>query len=157
MASEELVSERFYPVPAQTLYAAFADPVRLARWWGPHGAVNRFDRFELRPGGAWTFTMTGPWGELPMRKTFEVVEPGRRVVVHHRQEGHTFTLDMAYEPVRGGTRLVWRTRFATPQQLAVVRAAFAQANEQNFDRLAAEVGAGPAGRAGDGRGEGGRA
>lgn len=140
MVSDELLSERVFPVAPQALYAAFADPVRLARWWGPHGAVNRFERFELRPGGAWHFTMEGPWGSLPMRKTFQAVEPGRRVVLHHAQEGHTFTLDMAYEPVQGGTRLMWRTRFETPQQLEAVREAFAQGNEQNFDRLAAEVG-----------------
>lgn len=116
------MSERFYPLPSQPLYAAFADPVRLARWWGPRGAVNRFERSELRPGGAWDFTMASPWGELPMRKTFKVVEPGRRVVLHHQQERHTFTLDM---PVTGGTRLVWRTRFAAPEQLAAVRDALA--------------------------------
>ncbi len=121
------------------LYAAFADPVRLARWWGPHGSTNVFEEFDLRPGGRWRFTMKGPWGELPMDKVFTVVQQGRRVVVFHEQEGHTFSLDMEYQASPEGTRLTWRTTFATPEQLAVVREAFERGNEENFDRLQAET------------------
>lgn len=65
------------------------------------------------------------------------VEPGRRIAVLHEQEGHTFTLDMAMEAVAGGTRLTWRTTFATPEQLADVKDAFARGNEENLDRLGA--------------------
>jgi len=132
-----LVSSRLFPFPPSRVYGAFADPVTLARWWGPHGAVNAFEAFDLRPGGEWRFTMEGPWGRLAMRKTFTAVEPGRRIALRHDQQGHTFVLDMRMEPAAGGTRLTWTTTFETAQQLAAVRAAFAKGNQENLDRLSA--------------------
>lgn len=140
VASRDLVSARTFPHARDALYAAFADPARLARWWGPAGASNEFETFDLRPGGRWRFTMRMPDGaSYAMDKTFVEVDPPRRVVVAHRQAGHDFTLTMDYEEVPGGTRLAWRARFATPEQLAAVKDAFAAANEQNFDRLAVEM------------------
>ena len=135
-----LVSSRIFPFPPSRLYDAFADPSTLALWWGPHGATSRFEEFDLRPGGRWRFTMEGPWGSLPMAKTFTVVEPGRRVTILHKQEGHTFTLDMTLEAVSGGTRLTWRTTFETAEQLSAIRELFARGNEENFDRLATVLG-----------------
>lgn len=138
--SPELVSARVFPFPAEALFAAFEDPRRLARWWGPAGARNEFAEFDLRAGGKWRSTMTMPDGaRYPMDKTFVEVARPRRIVVAHHQAGHDFTMTMDYEEVSGGTRLTWRTRFATPEQLAAVEQAFAAANEQNFDRLAAEM------------------
>lgn len=140
MDARDLVSSRIFPAARDELYAAFADPVRLARWWGPAGATNEFDVFDLRPGGAWRFVMRMPDGAAyAMDKTFEEVDPARRVVLRHHQAGHDFTMTMDYEDVPAGTRLTWRTRFATPEQVAAVRSAFAAGNEQNFDRLLAEV------------------
>jgi uncharacterized protein YndB with AHSA1/START domain len=140
LASRELVSARTFPHPPEALFAAFADPRRLARWWGPAGATNEFHEFDLRPGGRWRFVMRMPDGtSYPMDKTFLEVERPRRVAVRHPQAGHDFTLTMDYEAVPGGTRLAWRARFATAEQLAAVETAFAAANEQNFDRLAVEM------------------
>ena len=142
MTSRELVSTRTVPYPPAALYAAFADPARLARWWGPAGATNEFQEFDLRPGGRWRLTMRMPDGSAyPMEKTFVEANPPRRVAVAHAQAGHDFTLTMDYEAVPGGTRLTWRTRFATEEQLAAVEKAFAAANEQNFDRLAQHLAA----------------
>lgn len=136
----EIVSARVFPVPPEALFAAFADPTRLARWWGPHGSVNDFREFDLRPGGRWRFDMRAADGAVyRMDKTFVEVDPPRRIVVRHAQVEHDFTLSMDYERVPGGTRLVWRARFATSGQLEAVREAFAAANEQNFDRLAREI------------------
>lgn len=136
----EIVSSRFFPVAPETLFAAFTDPARLARWWGPSGSVNEFREFDLRPGGHWRFEMrTKEGARYPMDKTFVEVDPPRRIVLRHAQPGHDFTLSMDYERVPGGTRLVWRAMFAAPEQLAAVQKAFAAANEENFDRLAAEV------------------
>lgn len=132
--------ERLVAVPPEAAYAAFADPVRLARWWGPAGFRNEIHAFDLRPGGTWRLTMVGPDGARhPMQKRFRVVEPPHRVVVEHAQEGHTFTLDLRFEPSGAGTRLVWVAVFETPQQLEAVRAAFEQGNRDNLERLAQEL------------------
>ncbi|HEX2021433.1 MAG TPA: SRPBCC domain-containing protein [Candidatus Thermoplasmatota archaeon] len=137
---DELVSARVFPVPRERLFGAFADPERLARWWGPRGSVNVFEAFDLRPGGRWRFEMRAPDGRrFAMEKTFVEVDPPRRVVLRHEQAGHDFTMTMLYDEVPSGTRLTWRVRFATPAQREAVEAPFLAANEENFDRLAAEV------------------
>lgn len=136
----ELVTTRTYAHPRAAVFAAFTDPERLARWWGPDGATNEFHEFDLRPGGRWRLTMqTRDGARFSMEKEFVEVDPPRLVVVSHRQTGHEFTLRMEYEEVHGGTRLTWRTRFASEEQLAAVEEAFTAGNEQNLDRLAVEL------------------
>ena len=136
----EIASSRTFAASPEELFAAFADPARLARWWGPRGARNEFHEFDLRPGGRWRLTMHMPDGAAhTMEKTFLEVDAPRRVLLHHGQAGHDFTHEMRYHPVPGGTRLVWRVTFARPEQLLAVQDAFAQGNEENFDRLAAEL------------------
>lgn len=36
------------PAPVEQVFAAFSDPERLARWWGPAGFTNTFSRLELK-------------------------------------------------------------------------------------------------------------
>lgn len=135
----EIVSTRTFEAPRERLYRAFADPAELARWWGPSGSLNTFETFDLRPGGAWRFVMRGPDGaEYRMVKAFVEVVPAERIVLLHRQAGHDFQMTMAFLAVGGRTQLVWRMRFEAPEA-AETMAFIAEANEQNFDRLAAHL------------------
>lgn len=59
--SMTLVAE--FPVTAERLWAAFADPRQLERFWGPPGYPATFDRYELRPGGVAVYWMTSPEGQ----------------------------------------------------------------------------------------------
>ena len=125
--------------PAE-VFAAWRDPARLARWWGPAGFTNTFETFELREGAPWRFTMHGPDGaNYPNECVFtEVVEP-RRIVVRH-VVAPLFDLRVDLTPTDDGrTRLDWWQRFDQPEVLAAVLAIVGPANEQNLDRLAAEL------------------
>src|SRR5688500_13045059 len=44
--------------PAEVVWTLFADPDKLARWWGPPGAPMTIERHDLRPGGAVELTVT---------------------------------------------------------------------------------------------------
>jgi uncharacterized protein YndB with AHSA1/START domain len=129
----------------QALFAAFVDPAVLSAWWGPHGSVNVFETFDLRPGGAWRFVLRAADGTAyTMTNEFlEVVAP-ERVTLRHLQAGHEFELHMHYDALDAAhTRLRWTMRFADPGEAARVRALVAEANEQNFDRLEAVLGLPP--------------
>jgi uncharacterized protein YndB with AHSA1/START domain len=140
--AREFVTTRVFPHPPAAVYGAFADPVVLARWWGPAGFTNTFDAFELRPGGAWKFTMHAPdGGAYPNESEFVAVAPER--VVFDHLGSHRFRTEMTFEPAGAGTRLTWRMTHATAEEADTVRAFVPAANEQNFDRLAAAL-AGPA-------------
>ncbi|MGZ5179273.1 MAG: SRPBCC domain-containing protein [Ramlibacter sp.] len=131
---------RLAATPAQ-VFDAFREPQRLARWWGPAGFRNHFAVFEFRPGGRWRHEMEGPDGQrYPNEALFEALEPGSRVVVRH-VSAPGFTLTVTLTPAGGGTDLEWRQVFDTAALRAQLQAVCEPANEQNLDRLQAELAA----------------
>jgi hypothetical protein len=132
-------SRHLLATPEQ-VFAAFTDPARLARWWGPAGFSNSFHRFEGHEGGLWHFTMHGPNGQDYANECrFLAVEAPRRWVIQHLGVPH-FILSLVLQPLAaGGTQLDWCQDFEDEmlcQQLAPV---CVPANEQNLDRLEAEL------------------
>jgi uncharacterized protein YndB with AHSA1/START domain len=57
----EIESE--FTAPIDRVWQLLADPRRLERWWGPPTHPATFTDFDLTPGGAVTYFMTGPEGE----------------------------------------------------------------------------------------------
>jgi uncharacterized protein YndB with AHSA1/START domain len=138
----EIVSSRVFEAPRDVVFRAFSDPLQLARWWGPTGFSNTFQEFDPRPGGAWRFVMHGPDGtDYQMVKEFVEVVPPARVVFQHLQATHGFTMTMIFSDLGPRTHLTWRMRFESEEEADRVRALVAEANEQNFDRLAAHLAA----------------
>jgi uncharacterized protein YndB with AHSA1/START domain len=148
--NREIVSVRVLEAARDAVYGAFADPDVLVRWWGPKGFENVFHTFDLRAGGVWRFAMRGPDGaEYSITKRFVEVVPGERVAFDHVQEGHGFRMTMTFaDEGAGRTRLTWRMQFDSAEEAGRVREFILAANEENFDRLAAELGRGTGGSAG---------
>jgi uncharacterized protein YndB with AHSA1/START domain len=122
------------------VFAAIQDPTRLAKWWGPNGFTNRFELFEFHVGGRWIFSMIGPDGTTyPNESVFAAVEPDRQVVIRHDCAPH-FQLTITLEPFAGGTLLRWDQAFDDAAVAQAVRHIVEPANEQNLDRLSAELG-----------------
>jgi uncharacterized protein YndB with AHSA1/START domain len=130
---------RTLPHPPEAVFAAFADPARLARWWGPAGFTNEFEVCDLRTGGEWRFVMRGPDGTRhPNVSRFREVDAPRRFVVEHLSAPR-FTLTVVLTAADGGTRVSWLQVFESAEIAARLRPLVEPANEQNLDRLAAEV------------------
>jgi len=139
----EIVSSRVLPYPRDRVFRAISDPQRLARWWGPEGFSNSFERFEFRPGGQWQFVMHGPDGkDYPNRSVFEAIEEPGRLVLRHDCAPY-FTMTMLLDEQGGGTRLHWRMRFDDARVREQLAPICVPANEQNFDRLQAELASHP--------------
>ena len=137
--ARDLCASRVLQAAPAEVFAAIADPVRLARWWGPNGFSNRFEAFEFRPGGAWIFTMHGPNGtDFPNRSEFGDIVPDERVVIHHRSAPE-FTLTITLGAEAGGTRIGWRQRFATAELCRHLTPLIGNKNDENLDRLEAEL------------------
>ena len=133
------VSRTFDALPEQ-VFDAFLRPERLARWWGPAGFSNLFHSFDFREGGTWSFTMRGPDGtHYPNRCRFLEIVPGCRLQIEHVSSPR-FVLAVTLTPVERRTRLEWKQRFHTQAEYDAVKAFVPEANEQNLDRLAAELG-----------------
>ena len=52
---------------------------------------------------------------------------------------HQFRMAMIFADEGGGTRVIWRMRFDSEEEGQRVRGFIAAANEENFDRLEAEL------------------
>ena len=135
----EIASGRLIDAPRSKVFKAFADPSHLARWWGPDGFRNTFEEFDFRPGGTWRFTMHGPDGtDYPNRSVFlDIEEPARIVLEHESAPAFRMTITLADES--GRTRIDWRMLFESAALRDRIATYAVPANEQNFDRLQAEL------------------
>lgn len=127
------------PAAPAAVYAAFAAPQRLARWWGPDGFRNTFAVCDFRPGGARRFTMHAPDGkDYPNESQFLELVRSERVVIRHLNAPH-FVLTVELRAEGQGTRVQWTQVFDDPVVAQAVRPIVEPANEHNLQRLAAEV------------------
>jgi len=132
-------TSRDIPARSDEVFAAFSDAERLARWWGPAGFTNTFHVCEFEPGGRWSFVMHGPdGGNHPNESVFESVEPGEKIVVRHESKPK-YRLVITLRPSAGGTAVSWEQTFEDADVASRIEHIVVPANEQNLDRLSAEV------------------
>lgn len=139
-ADREFVHSRCIDAPREQVFRAFSQPDRLARWWGPDGFSSTFEKFDMRQGGAWSFVMHGPDGtDYPNENVFREIDPPSRVVIEHISDDHRFFLTITFDVKESQTLVGWRQLFDSAEHKEKVAAVVHQANEQNLDRLQAEV------------------
>lgn len=139
-ADREFVHSRLIDAPRERVFKAFSDPVHLARWWGPNGFSSTFSEFDFRPGGAWRFVMHGPDGtDYPNENVFKEVVAPERIVLEHISDNHHFEMTITLAVQGTQTVVGWRQVFDTAAERERIAKFVTEANEQNLDRLAAEV------------------
>lgn len=133
----EIINERVFPADRAALFDAFADPQKLAVWWGPEGFTNQITAFDFRPGGDWRITMTADNGaSYHNHWTFEDIVDGETITALHHGPVHVFTLEMRFADEGERARLSWRMHFDRTEENEAMEKFMHAANEQNFDRLA---------------------
>jgi uncharacterized protein YndB with AHSA1/START domain len=141
-SERELFTFRVLDAPRERVFRAFSDPSQLVHWWGPKGFHNTFHEFDFRPGGTWRFIMHGPDGaNFPNESVFVEVVPPERVVLKHIS-GPQFEMTITFDELGGKTRVGWRQVFDTVAECQRVAKFALEANEQNLDRLAMQIGTG---------------
>ena len=58
-----LTLKRRFKAPPAKVFAAWTEPEKIKRWFGPAGAVCTHAEFDLRVGGKFTIVATSPGGE----------------------------------------------------------------------------------------------
>jgi uncharacterized protein YndB with AHSA1/START domain len=121
------------------VFAAFEDPSRLARWWGPDGFTNTFETFEFKVGGKWIFTMHGPDGaSYPNEASFSAITKSSKLVIDHVCPP-IFQLTITLTAHGAGTLVHWAQVFEDAAVASAVAHIVVPANEQNLDRWTQEV------------------
>jgi uncharacterized protein YndB with AHSA1/START domain len=135
----QIVSTRVLDAPRELVFEAWMDPHHLAQWWGPKGFTNTFEEFDMRPGGVWRFVMHGPNGDDYKNASVfvEVVKPERIVFQHVSRP--RFRVTATFAELAGKTRVTFQMLFETAAECAKVKVYAVEANEQNFDRLEAQL------------------
>jgi len=129
-------TSRQLPAKPGVVFAAFADPTQLAKWWGPNGFSNTIDVFDFRPGGSWIFSMHGPDGQtFPNECVFSTIIDNEKVVIKHQSQPQ-FDLTITLHEGEIGTLVTWEQVFSDDSIASAIRHIVVPANEQNLDRWA---------------------
>ncbi len=136
----DIINVRLFDASPARLFEAFSDPTQLAKWWGPEGFTNTIHQFDFRPGGAWHLTMHGPNGtDFENESQIVEFEKPERIVFEHLRPFHWYRMTMTYRAVGAHTELKWVMNLEASPDSEKMKAFIEQANEQNFDRLAAHL------------------
>lgn len=136
----EIVSIRTLDFPRGLVYAAWTEPEHLKNWWGPAGFTNTFHEFDPRPGGRWSFVMHGPdKGNYVNEVEFVHLEPPA-LIAWKRHSRPLFRVLATFEEVEPArTRVVFKQIFDTEKECEKLKKFVVEKNEENFDRLEAEL------------------
>ena len=117
----DLMFRRIYAASPARVWAAWTDPARFARWFGPHDATMDPCELDVRPGGRLFFCHRHPaFGEVWVRGAYLVVEPPVRLVLAfefadaagHSQSREGFAgssrVEVSLEPDGEGTAMTVR-------------------------------------------------
>jgi len=140
ITEREIFSFRILKASVAIVYDAFANPLRLANWWGPEGFTNTIHEFDLKPGGRWVLTMHGPdKGNYENESVFKIVRP-LALVSWQRISKPLFDMEISFERVDdANTRISFKMIFETVEECDKIRRFVEPKNEENFDRLEREI------------------
>lgn len=116
-----------YPVPVERLWAAYADPRQIERFWGPETWPATFTRHDMAKGGWSHYHMTGPDGTKSAGwwRYLDVIE-GRRLVLEDGFTGPdgqpnlempTMKMVFDFETTPTGSRFISVTTFPSLESM----------------------------------------
>jgi uncharacterized protein YndB with AHSA1/START domain len=110
-----------FAAPVARVWAAYADPRQLERFWGPPEWPATFERHDFKEGGRSEYYMTGPNGEkssgywefvrVDAPRAFEVQDGFLGPDGKPAADMPTMRMRFTFEPHDGGTRMVTHTTF----------------------------------------------
>ncbi len=115
-ANREIAAVRVFDAPCELVFEMWMSENHLANWWGPFGFTITTHKFDMRPGGAWLFTMHGPDGRNYRNEIYylEVAKPTR--IVYDHKPTPIFRTTVLFETIEGKTKLTMRMLFETAKE-----------------------------------------
>lgn len=149
-ATSKLVGDRGIEItrtvkaPRALVWKACTEPAHIDQWWGPNGFANKTIAHDLRVGGQWKYTMTGPDGKVwPNLITYTEVTPMDRLAYDHGdwENPKMFTGSLSFTDVEGGTLVTLHNVFPSKdvRDQAIENYGAAEGGKQTLTRLAEYV------------------
>lgn len=139
----QFVLTRVFEAARETVFRAWTDPEQIARWYGPGGFGLTIHEMDVRPGGAWRFTVHGPDGvDYPNDIVYDEIAPPERLAYTHAEP--PFRVTVTFDEFAGLTALTYRMVFgsAAERDTVVERHHAIDGANQTLDRLGAHLAAG---------------
>jgi uncharacterized protein YndB with AHSA1/START domain len=135
----EIISIRTFNFTCEKVFRAWSEAAHLKNWWGPKGFTNTFHEFDFTEGGKWKFIMHGPDSvNYDNESQFVKIENPVLIVLNHISNPK-FQVNARFEEVRGKTKLTFKMIFLSKELCEQLQPICIPSNEQNFDRLEAEL------------------
>lgn len=116
-----------FRAPVARVWAAYADPRQLERFWGPPEWPATFARHDFTVGGRSEYVMNGPDGQssrgfwefvgIDAPRAFEVKDGFLGEDGKQAPDMPTMRMRFTFEPYEGGTRMMTVTTFPSLQAL----------------------------------------
>ena len=137
--ADEVFNSRIVSYPIDLVWRAYVEPEHLTNWFGPKGFTSIFHEFNFKEGGDWKFIFHGPDGKnWDNHNIFVEIKKHERIVFDHPLKPHVFRAEITFADLNGKTRVNFRQIHQNPVG-DDFRVFLLEANEQNFDRLEAEL------------------
>jgi uncharacterized protein YndB with AHSA1/START domain len=136
----EIVCTRIVNASQDLVFRAWSEPEHLKNWWGPAGFTNTFHEFDFQVGGKWNFTMHAPeQGNFENKCEFIKIEKPS-LIAWKRHSKPLFQVLATFEEVsQDKTKVTFKQLFETPEECAKLKKYVLDKNEENMDRLEAEL------------------
>jgi uncharacterized protein YndB with AHSA1/START domain len=139
-SSRTIVTTRIIHAPREKVWQAWTTGEKLARWWGPKGFTNTFHEFNPVAGGLWRFTMHGPNDlQFENKSVFVELQKPERIVFDHQKPMHPFRAIVTFEAIGDSTKIIWQMVHDTVEECEKVKSFVIPGNEENLDKLEAEL------------------
>ena len=114
-ADREIFITRIINAPRNLVFEAWVDSKHADNWMGPAGYKTVTHSMDVRAGGTWRFTMTGPQGVFPSRITYiEIVKPSLLIYRHGADKDDdpdAFDVSVSFEDLGDKTHITMRSLF----------------------------------------------
>jgi uncharacterized protein YndB with AHSA1/START domain len=113
MSDTELRVERLIAAPPERVFAHWAEPALLVKWFGPEGMNIADHAIDVKVGGKWHAVMASSEGRrMGVGGVYRVIEPPRRLVFTWAWDdadgkpGFETEVTVTFAAAPGGTQLV---------------------------------------------------
>ena len=143
----EIVLCRVIDAPVERVFAAWTDPAQITQWFGPAGFTCDTTECDIREGGLWRFTYTGPDGtRWPNRIDFVTIDPPRRIEMEHGADSDPdpirFHVTVTFDAQGNGKTVLTLRQFhpSAERRKVVIGFGAVELGYQTLDKLAKHVG-----------------
>jgi uncharacterized protein YndB with AHSA1/START domain len=137
----QVVMERVFDAPRETVWKAMTDPDSIKQWWGPRYLTTTIDKMDVKPGGVWRFIHHDPEGrEYAFNGTYREIVPPERLSLTFEFEGvpgHIILQTLILDEQEGKTKLTSIADYEGIEDLeGMVNAGMEEGARESWDRLA---------------------